>query len=72
MPHKPKKQSTGSYATHRDQHEGRQKQGKEKKKDNPNWRPKNETNKAREQRTKKQSEPSFLSALFGFNKKRPR
>lgn len=67
VPNKKKKQSTGSYAGHRDQHEGLQKQKKEKKKDNPTWRPKDETVKQRQQRV---SQPSFIESLFGLDPKK--
>ena len=64
MPNKKKKQSTGSYAGNRDQHEGLQ---KEKKKDKPTWRPKNETVKQRQVRT---SQPSFIESVFGLAPKK--
>jgi hypothetical protein len=62
MPHRRKKQSTGSYATHRDQHEGQQKQKKEKKKRDPNWHRKNETDAQRKQRKK-----SLIHAFLGID-----
>jgi hypothetical protein len=53
MPHRKKKQSTGSAAGNRDQHQGLQKQKKEIKKQNPDWRPKNETEVQRKERLKR-------------------
>lgn len=45
MPHEKTKQSTGGWKSNRDQHEGRQKQNKEKKKQSESWVRKGDTKK---------------------------
>lgn len=67
MPNKKKRQSTGSYAGNRDQHEGLQKQKKEKKKAEATWRPKDETVKQRAQRL---SQPSIIESFLGIGSKK--